>query len=280
MSFDMLIALCFISLLIIPVSYGYPRNNVVKLYSRKMPSNSLMLIILSSSKTIVAASDMNWDPYAAPKLNFKECYYKILEVSLNSTQETIKKSFYKLVLQYHPDGKETQYEKDLCNKQMMVINGAYRTLKDPNTRYVYDCKMQYRKIKDIVQEEQSATCSIRRRNNHSKSKSTISEDVYTRIQSRSVQDEIYDNENEFYESIFTQNEIDKAKAIPIKSHSKPDKKKHKIAVPKKVKGAVGGSNWKKTYQARQVRSLGSGFCELCGKHHRGKCMSTYDEYLI
>ena len=36
--------------------------------------------------------------------------------------------------------KETEEEKSLSNKQMMVINGAYRILKDSRTRAVYDIK--------------------------------------------------------------------------------------------------------------------------------------------
>ena len=41
-------------------------------------------------------------------------------------------------LQYHPDGKKLQAEKDLANKQMMVINNAYKVLKDEESRQLYD----------------------------------------------------------------------------------------------------------------------------------------------
>lgn len=43
-----------------------------------------------------------------------------------------------MVLQYHPDSKTSQTEKDLANKQMMVINNAYKILKDVSLRSIYD----------------------------------------------------------------------------------------------------------------------------------------------
>ncbi len=62
----------------------------------------------------------------------------MLEVESTIGVKELKKSYYKVVFKYHPDNKETAEEKDLCNKQMMVINGAYRVLKDPATRQQYD----------------------------------------------------------------------------------------------------------------------------------------------
>jgi len=79
-----------------------------------------------------------WDPLSAPKLDFNECYYKVLETDPNVGVKELKKAYYKVVFKYHPDNKETNAEKELCNKQMMVINGAYRVLKDPVTRSQYD----------------------------------------------------------------------------------------------------------------------------------------------
>ena len=42
------------------------------------------------------------------------------------------------VLSYHPDNIENDGDKELCNRQMMVINGAYRILKNPALRILYD----------------------------------------------------------------------------------------------------------------------------------------------
>ncbi|RYH28476.1 J domain-containing protein, partial [archaeon] len=87
-----------------------------------------------------AESDVEWDPYSAPKLDFDECYYAVLEVDPRGDVQKIKKAYHKLVLKYHPDNKESDTEKALGNKQMMVINNAYKILKDTSTRQEYDTK--------------------------------------------------------------------------------------------------------------------------------------------
>lgn len=85
-------------------------------------------------------SSTEWDPYSAPKLDFDECYYAVLEVDPRGDVQQIKKAYYKIVIKYHPDNKESESEKALGNKQMMVINNAYKILKDPSTRQEYDTK--------------------------------------------------------------------------------------------------------------------------------------------
>ena len=47
-----------------------------------------------------------------------------------------------MVFKYHPDNKEGDKAKDICNKQMMVINAAYKVLKDVDLRGTYDKKRQ------------------------------------------------------------------------------------------------------------------------------------------
>ena len=85
-------------------------------------------------------NEMNWDPKAAPKLDFNEDYYSVLEAPPNIDSKELKKQYYKIVFQYHPDGKKTEKEKELSNKQMMVINNAYKILKNDVTRKEYDIK--------------------------------------------------------------------------------------------------------------------------------------------
>ena len=85
-------------------------------------------------------NEMNWDPKAAPKLDFNEDYYSVLEAPPNIDSKELKKQYYKIVFQYHPDGKKTEQEKELSNKQMMVINNAYKILKNEVTRKEYDIK--------------------------------------------------------------------------------------------------------------------------------------------
>ena len=87
-----------------------------------------------------AADDMSWDPKAAPKLDFDEDLYSVLEVDSAIAPKDLKKAYYKIVFKYHPDNKETAEAKALCNKQMMVINAAYKVLKDADARAKYDRK--------------------------------------------------------------------------------------------------------------------------------------------
>lgn len=72
------------------------------------------------------------------KLNPEEDFYSVLEVHPSADQNALKKAYYKLVIKYHPDNKSSSAEKDLANRQMMIINTAYRCLKDPIFRKEYD----------------------------------------------------------------------------------------------------------------------------------------------
>lgn len=87
-------------------------------------------------------TNMNWNPKSAPKLDFSEDLYSVLEVPPNVEKNTLKKNYYKLVFKYHPDGKRTDEERELANRQMMVINNAYKILKNDKTREQYDLKRQ------------------------------------------------------------------------------------------------------------------------------------------
>ena len=69
------------------------------------------------TKTIIS---INWDPYMAPKLDFDECYYDVLEADQSCNSKELKKAYYKIVFKYHPDTKINEIDKELCNKQMMV----------------------------------------------------------------------------------------------------------------------------------------------------------------
>eukprot|EP01036_Dinobryon_divergens_P025458 gene25458-34008_t len=77
---------------------------------------------------------------AYPKLDFNEDYYSVLEVSPTIPSSDLKKAYYKIVFKYHPDNKVGDELKALCNKQMMVINAAYKVLRDVNLRAAYDAK--------------------------------------------------------------------------------------------------------------------------------------------
>ena len=90
----------------------------------------------------MSSDEFNWDPKAFPKGDFEEDYYSVLEVNAGASFKEIKKSYYRIVFLYHPDRKESEKEKNICNKQMMVINAAYKVLKDEKLRAMYDKKRQ------------------------------------------------------------------------------------------------------------------------------------------
>ncbi|MGL2605219.1 DnaJ domain-containing protein, partial [Helicobacter pylori] len=54
-------------------------------------------------------------------------YYEILEVEKHSNQETIKKSYRKLALKYHPDRNAGDKE---AEEKFKLINEAYGVLSD------------------------------------------------------------------------------------------------------------------------------------------------------
>ncbi len=63
-------------------------------------------------------------------------YYKILGVSQDADEKTIKKAYRKLAMKYHPDrnpGKEKE-----ANEKFKEINEAYAVLGDPEKRRQYD----------------------------------------------------------------------------------------------------------------------------------------------
>lgn len=63
-------------------------------------------------------------------------YYKILNVSPNSTFEEIKTSYRKLALRWHPDKNQTNKEK--AEKKFKEITEAYEILSSIEKREIYD----------------------------------------------------------------------------------------------------------------------------------------------
>ncbi|RZC35373.1 dnaJ -like subfamily B member 6 [Asbolus verrucosus] len=63
-------------------------------------------------------------------------YYKVLEVSKNSTTAEIKKAYRKLALKWHPDKNQDNIEE--ATKKFKEISEAYEVLSDDKKRRVYD----------------------------------------------------------------------------------------------------------------------------------------------
>lgn len=88
--------------------------------------------------------DGTFDITTAPKLNFNENYYRVLEVDSNCDQKVLKKQFLKMIFKYHPDripfdDPDTEL-KLVRNQQTMVINCAYKGVKNDELRANYDKK--------------------------------------------------------------------------------------------------------------------------------------------
>lgn len=62
-------------------------------------------------------------------------YYELLEVSRDADSETIKKSYRRLAMKYHPDRNPGDKEAETKFKE---INEAYDVLKDSQKRAAYD----------------------------------------------------------------------------------------------------------------------------------------------
>ena len=64
-----------------------------------------------------------------------KCYYEILQVSRDASDEVIKKSYRKLAMKYHPDRNPDDPEAEACFKEAAE---AYEVLSDRQKREIYD----------------------------------------------------------------------------------------------------------------------------------------------
>jgi len=62
-------------------------------------------------------------------------YYELLKVERNADKETIKKSYRKMAMQYHPDRNPNNPE---AEEKFKLVNEAYQVLSDDEKRSIYD----------------------------------------------------------------------------------------------------------------------------------------------
>lgn len=65
-------------------------------------------------------------------------YYKVLEISRNSSQTDIKKAYRKLALKWHPDKHVDPQRKDEAERRFKEISRAYDVLSDDDKKRAYD----------------------------------------------------------------------------------------------------------------------------------------------
>ena len=66
-------------------------------------------------------------------------YYKLLDVSINASDEDIKKGYYRMIKRWHPDVNES--DRNLAEIMAREINEAYEVLRNPGKRAEYNLKI-------------------------------------------------------------------------------------------------------------------------------------------
>ncbi|XP_059607558.1 dnaJ homolog subfamily C member 24-like [Phlebotomus argentipes] len=68
-------------------------------------------------------------------------YYDILQCSKDATVEELKKSYQSLILKHHPDKQTERSSKELDDDKFHRIDTAYKVLRDPESRKIYDAEL-------------------------------------------------------------------------------------------------------------------------------------------
>jgi molecular chaperone DnaJ len=92
-----------------------------------------MLLFGKRSNPLLLNSTQSRSFRASNVLNNKD-FYKTLNVPKGASQDEIKKAYFKLAKEYHPDVNKAPEAKE----KFATINEAYETLGDEGKRRVYD----------------------------------------------------------------------------------------------------------------------------------------------
>jgi molecular chaperone DnaJ len=92
-----------------------------------------MLLFGKRSNPLLLTSTQSRSFRASNVLNNKD-FYKTLNVPKGASQDEIKKAYFKLAKEYHPDVNKAPEAKE----KFATINEAYETLGDEGKRRVYD----------------------------------------------------------------------------------------------------------------------------------------------
>lgn len=68
-----------------------------------------------------------------------QCYYELLEVDKDVDDDTLKKSYRKLALKFHPDKiKISGLDEEIAKNKFQLLQQAWEVLSDPQERAFYD----------------------------------------------------------------------------------------------------------------------------------------------
>lgn len=77
-------------------------------------------------------------------MNNYENFYNVLQVPVNSTQQQIKSSYKKLILDNHPDRSGEPKTGEKC----ALIDQAWKVLRDPQSRKIYDAELMQNELQE------------------------------------------------------------------------------------------------------------------------------------
>mmetsp|Transcript_11292 Transcript_11292/g.17278 ORF Transcript_11292/g.17278 Transcript_11292/m.17278 type:complete len:435 (-) Transcript_11292:652-1956(-) len=91
--------------------------------------------VASANKQLLKKKQNSCTRYFSSGNNNKRDFYKVLDVPKNADKSTIKKAYFKLAKQYHPD---TNKGNEQAADQFKEVTEAYEVLSDENKRAMYD----------------------------------------------------------------------------------------------------------------------------------------------